>query len=98
MVTTDQFKISVGAGRVESLLNDSFLVFGSLAILLAPLAFALAKPRPGGAGWTTLTFLCCSFATWFFFFDPSLPIPLVAWVLAWACAMASRVSFSRRGA
>ena len=52
---------------MESLLNDSFLVFGSLAILLAPLALALAKPGPGGEGWTILALLCCIFAAGFFF-------------------------------
>jgi hypothetical protein len=52
---------------MESLLNVSLLVFGSLAILLAPMALALAKTGPGGAGWTLLTFLCCTVAAWFFF-------------------------------
>jgi thiosulfate reductase cytochrome b subunit len=82
---------------MESLLNDSLLVFGGLAILLAPMALALAT-GPGGAGWKLLTFLCCTFAAWFFFFASSLLIALVAWVLAWACAMAMRISFNRRRA
>jgi len=45
--------------QVESLLNDTLLVFGSLAILLAPMALALAigETRPGGAGWKLLTFI-----------------------------------------
>jgi hypothetical protein len=82
-----------------SLLNDSLLIFGSLAILLAPMALALAEIGPGGAGWKLLTFLCCAFAAWFFFFaSTSLLIPLVAWLLAWACAMAMRMSFNRRRA
>jgi hypothetical protein len=80
---------------VDSLLSDSLLVFGSLAILLAPLIVALAKPGPGGEGWTILTFLCCTFAAGFFFFASSLSIPLVAWLLAWACAMVPRMSFYR---
>jgi hypothetical protein len=42
---------------MESLLNDSLLVFGGLAILLAPMALALANTGPGGAGWKLLTFL-----------------------------------------
>jgi hypothetical protein len=83
---------------VDSLLSDSLLVFGSLAILLAPLTLALAKPEPGGAGWTLLTFLCCTFAAGFFFFSSSLPIPLVAWLLAWASAMVMRMRFYRRRA
>ena len=52
---------------MDSLLNDGLLVFGSLAILLAPMALALAKTGPGGAGWKLLTFLCCTFAAWSFF-------------------------------
>ena len=36
---------------MASLLNDSLLIFGSLAILLAPMALALAEMGPGGAGW-----------------------------------------------
>jgi hypothetical protein len=95
MLTPDQIQISARASRVESLFSDSLLVFGSLAILLAPFAFALAKPGPGGEAWTVLTFLCCSFAAWFFFFDSGLLISLVAWLLAWAFAMARRISFSR---
>jgi hypothetical protein len=84
---------------MESLLNDSLLVFGGLAILLAPMALALANTEPGGAGWKLLTFLCCTFAAWSFFFaSTSLLIPLVAWLLAWSCAMAMRMSFNRRRA
>ena len=83
---------------MESLLNVCLLVFGSLAILLAPMALALANTGPGGAGWKLLTFLCCTFAAWSFFFASSLLIALVAWVLAWGCAMAMRISFNRRRA
>jgi hypothetical protein len=83
---------------MDSLLNDGLLVFGSLAILLAPMALALAKTGPGGAGWILLTFLCCTVAAWFFFFASSLVIAFVAWLLAWACAMAMRMSFNRRRA
>jgi hypothetical protein len=82
---------------MESLLNDSLLVFGGLAILLAPMALALAT-GPGGAGWKLLTFLCCTFAGGFFFFTSSLLIALAAWLLAWACAVAMRMSFNRRRA
>jgi hypothetical protein len=67
-----------------------------LVIFLAPMTLVL--DRPGGAGWKLLTFLCCTFAAWFFFFASSLLIALVAWVLAWACAMAMRISFNRRRA
>jgi hypothetical protein len=81
---------------MESLLNVCLLVFGSLAILLAPMALALAETGPGGAGWKLLTFLCCIFAAWSLFFASSMLIALVAWVLAWACAMAMRMSFNRR--
>jgi hypothetical protein len=80
---------------MESLLNVCLLVFGSLAILLVPMALALAT-GPGGAGWKLLTFLCCTFAAWSLFFASSMLIALVAWVLAWACAMAMRMSFNRR--
>jgi multisubunit Na+/H+ antiporter MnhG subunit len=85
---------------MESLLNASLLVFGSLAILLAPLALAIAiaETRPGGAGWKLLTFVCCTVAAWFFFFTSSLVIAFVAWLLAWACAMAMRMSINRRRA
>jgi hypothetical protein len=83
---------------MESLLNVCLLVFGSLAILLAPMALALAETGPGGAGWKLLTFLCCIFAAWSLFFASSMLIALVAWVLAWACAMAMRMSINRRRA
>jgi hypothetical protein len=83
---------------MESLLNAGLLVFGSLAILLAPMALALAETGPGGAGWKLLTFLCCAFAGGFFFFSSSLLIALAAWLLAWACAVAMRMSFNRRRA
>ncbi len=53
---------------MDQVLSDSLLIFGSLAILLAPMALALANTGPGGAGWKLLTFLCCTFAAWFFFF------------------------------
>jgi len=86
--------------QVESLLNDTLLVFGSLAILLAPMALALAigETRPGGAGWKLLTFICCTVAAWFLFFAETsgLVIAFVAWLLAWASAMAMRMSFRRR--
>jgi hypothetical protein len=52
---------------MESLLNAGLLVFGSLAILLAPMALALANAGPGGAGWKLLTFLCSTFAAWSLF-------------------------------
>ena len=34
-------------------------LFGFLAMVLAPMALALAYTVPGGAGWKFLTFLCC---------------------------------------
>jgi hypothetical protein len=81
----------------DSVLNDGLLIFGSFAILLAPMALALASTGLGGAGWKLLTFLCCTFAAWSLFFPSSLLIALVAWVLAWACAvMANRVRFFNR--
>jgi len=83
---------------MDSALNDSLLIFGGLVILLAPLALALADTGPGGAGWKLLTFLCCTFAGWFFFFGSNQLIALVAWLLAWACAMVRRMSFNRRRA
>jgi len=86
--------------QVDSLLKDSLLVFGSLAVLLAPMALALAigETRPGGAGWKLLTFVCCAVAAWFLFFAETsgLVIAFVAWLLAWACAVGTRMSFNRR--
>jgi hypothetical protein len=84
---------------MDSMLFVGLVVFGSLAILLAPMALALANTGPGGAGWKLLTFLCCTFAAWSLFFASTLLIALVAWVLAWGCAMAMRMSsFYRRRA
>jgi hypothetical protein len=86
--------------QVESLFEDTLLVFGSLAILLAPMALALAiaETRPGGAGWKILTFICCAVAAWFLFFagTSGLVVAFVVWLLAWACALAMRMSFNRR--
>jgi hypothetical protein len=80
-------------------LNDGLLILGFLAVVLAPMALALAETGPGGAGgWKLLTFLCCAFAAWFFIFPSNLLIALVAWALAWACAMAMRMSLNRRHA
>ena len=85
--------------QLESLLEDTLLVFGSLAILLAPMALALAiaETRPGGAGWKLL-FICCTVAAWFLFFAETLGlvVAFVAWLLAWACALAIRMNFNRR--
>lgn len=82
---------------MDPVLNDALLVFGSLAVVLSPMALALANTEPGGAGWKLLTFLCCTFAAWSFFFPSSLLIALVAWVLAWVWAMmAFRVRFFYR--
>jgi hypothetical protein len=83
-----------GGWRVESLVDDSLLILAFLAIVLAPMALALAES--GGAGWKFLTFLCCALAAWFFIFPSNVLIALVAWVLAWACAMALRMSLRRR--
>ena len=82
---------------MDPVLTDGLLIFGSFAILLAPMALALANTGPGGAGWKLLTFLCCAFAAWSMFFGSTLLIAIVAWVLAWACAMmAIRVLFFNR--
>ena len=83
---------------MDPLLTDILLIFGFLAILLAPMGLALAETGPGGAVWKLLTFLCCAFAAWFFIFPSNLLIALVAWVLAWACALVMRMSFNRRRA
>jgi len=86
--------------QVDSLLKDTLLVFGSLAILPTPmvLALAIAETRPGGASWKLLTFICCTVAAWVLFFadNSGLLIAFVAWLLAWACALAMRMSFIRR--
>jgi hypothetical protein len=80
---------------MDPVLNDSLLILGFLAIVLAPMALALAEPGPGGAGWKLLTFLCCAFAAWFFIFPSNLLIALVAWILAWAFATVMRMSLNR---
>ena len=86
--------------QVDSLLMDTLLIVGSLAILLAPMALALAigETKPSGAGWKLLTFICCAVAAWFLFFAETsgLVIAFVAWLLAWACALVMRMSFNRR--
>jgi hypothetical protein len=82
--------------QMYSLLSDSLIVFGALVIFLAPMTLVL--DRPGGAGWKLLTFLCCAFAAWSLVFASNLLIAVVAWLLAWAVAMAMRMSFNRRPA
>ena len=79
--------------QMDSVLNDSLLIFGGLVILLAPMALALADTGPGGR--KLLTFLCCACTGWWFFFTSGSLIPLVAWLLAWASAMAMRMKFNR---
>jgi hypothetical protein len=81
--------------QMDSVLNDSLLIFGGLVILLAPMALALADTGSGGTGWKLLTFLCCACAAWWFFFASGSLISLVAWLLAWASAMAMRMKFNR---
>jgi hypothetical protein len=85
-----------GGSRGDSLLNDRLLILAFLAVVLAPMAFALADTGPGGTGWKLVTFLCCTFAAWFFMFASNLCIGLAAWIVAWACAVALRMSFNRR--
>ena len=85
-----------GGSRMDPVTSDGLLILGFLAVVLAPMALALAVTRPGGAGWKLLTFLCCALAAWFFIFPSNLLIALGAWVLAWACAMALRMSLRRR--
>jgi hypothetical protein len=77
---------------------DTLLIFGSLAILLAPMALALAIGETKPSVWKLLTFICCAVAAWFLFFGETsgLVIAFVAWLLAWACALAMRMSFNRR--
>ena len=86
--------------QVDSLLMDTLLIVGSLAILLAPMALALAigETKPSGAGWKLLTFICCAVAAWFFFFAETsgLVIAFVVWLLARACALVIRMSFNQR--
>ena len=86
--------------QIDSLFMDTLLIFGSLMILLAPMAFALAigETKPGGAGWKLFTFICCAVAAWFLFFAETsgLVIAFVAWLLACSCALVMRMSFNRR--
>ena len=79
------------------LLNDSVLIIGFLAIVLAPLTL-VPDTGPGGAGWKLLTFLCCGLAWGVLVFTSSLLIAVVTWLLAWAIAMAMRIILYRRGA
>ena len=85
-----------GGSRMDAVTSDGLLIFGFLAVVLAPMALALAETGPGGAGWKLLTFVCCALAAWFIIFPSNLLIALVAWALAWACAMALRMSLRRR--
>jgi hypothetical protein len=80
---------------MDTALNDNLLIFAGFVVLLAPLALALAETGPGGAGWKFLTFLCCTFAAWFFFFGSNQLIALVAWLLAWAFAMVRQIGRRR---
>ena len=83
---------------MDSLLNDGPLIFGSLAILLAPMAARSSQDGTRRCGLETphvaLLYLRCVVL----FFASSMLIALVAWVLAWACAMPMRMSFNRRRA
>jgi hypothetical protein len=83
-------------GGGSRMTNDGLFILGFLAVILAPMALALAETGPRGGGWKLLTFLSCAFAAWFFIFPSNLLNPLVAWVLAWACAIAMRMSLNRR--
>jgi hypothetical protein len=47
-----------GGSPMGQVLSDSLFIFGFLAIVLAPMAFALAETGPGGAASKLLTFLC----------------------------------------
>jgi len=89
-----------GGSQMDPVTSDGLLILGFLAVVLAPMALALAETGPGGgAGWKGLTFLCCAVAAWFVVFSSSgLLDGLVAWLLARACAMAMRMSFNRRRA
>ena len=76
---------------MDQVTSDILLILGLLAVVLAPMALALAETWPGGgAVWALITFLCCAFAAWFIIFSSNLLIAITAWVLAWAFAMAMR--------
>src|SRR6516164_6016973 len=59
--------LTTGGSRMGEIFNDSLIILGFLAIVLAPMALALAEPGPGGAGWKLLAFVCCALAAWVFF-------------------------------
>jgi hypothetical protein len=84
--------------EMDTAVDDSLLIFCGMVILLAPLALAIAETGPGGARWKLLTFLCCTFAAWFFFFGSNQFIALVAWLLGWACATVRKMGLNRRRA
>ena len=89
--------MTTGGSRMGEIFNDSLIILGFLAIVLAPMALALAEPGPGCAGWKLLAFVCCALAAWVFIFASSLLIAFVTWVLAWACATVMQISsFNRR--
>ena len=89
--------MTTGGSRMGEIFNDSLIILGFLAIVLAPMALALAEPGPGGAGWKLLAFVCRALAAWVFIFASSLLIAFVTWVLAWACATVMQISsFNRR--
>jgi hypothetical protein len=85
-----------GGIRMDQTLNDGLLIVAFLAIVLAPMALALAQTGPGGAGWKVLTFVCCALAAWFFIFTSGPLLAFMTWVLAWICAIAMRMSPGRR--
>ena len=55
-----------GGSRMDPVTSDGLLIFGFLAVVLAPMALALAETGPGGAGWKLLTFGCCALAVHYF--------------------------------
>ena len=99
IIAVKMLMLNEGRGSpMGQVLSDSLLIFGFLGIVLAPMAFALGETGPGRAASKLLTFLCCAFAAWSFIFASNLRLALVAWVLAWACAMAMRLSLNRHRA
>ena len=97
----------VGALWLEGYVRDQFVNAFQISDQVAhgrrgwtedQLEACLAETKPGGAGWKLLTFICCTVAAWFLFFAETsgLVVAFVAWLLAWACALAMRMNFNRR--
>ncbi len=49
-----------GGSQMDAAINDSLLIFGALAILLAPLTLVIDQTGHGGTAWKLLSFFAVS--------------------------------------